>query len=43
MPDKPFMEREEWMIEGKRGFNTYCPVSAEAEAASCEKRKALPI
>ena len=39
MPEnKAFMEREEWMVEGKMGFNTYCPVSAKAEAASCGKR-----
>ena len=39
MPEnKAFMEREEWMVEGKMGFNTYCPVSVKAEAASCGKR-----
>ena len=42
MPEKKaFMEREEWMVDGKMGFKTYCPVSEKAEKASCEKRKAV--
>jgi hypothetical protein len=40
--DKPFMERDEWMLNGARIFNTYCPVSEKAEAASCGKRKNAP-
>ncbi len=40
--DKPFMERDEWMLNGARIFNTYCPVSEKAEAASCGKRKSAP-
>ena len=45
MPEKKaFMEREEWMVDGKMGFNTYCPVSEKAENASCgKKRKAVAI
>lgn len=37
------MEREEWMVDGKMGFKTYCPVSEKAEAASRGKRKAVAI
>ena len=44
MPEKKaFMEREEWMVDGKMGFKTYCPVSEKAEAASRGKRKAVAI
>ena len=44
MPEKKaFMEREEWMIDGKMGFKTYCPVSEKAEVASRGKRKAEAI
>ncbi len=37
--EKPFMARDEWMLNGARIFNTYCPVSEKAEATSCGKRK----
>ncbi len=40
--DKQFMERDEWMLNGARIFNTYYPVSEKAEAAPCGKRKIAP-